>query len=191
MTTFSPRTIWTVAVLVSVTALGITNWNYARSKRLASVQVQRLNKLTKHASTISEVGASLPAWAFGPKPPGSLAPEVSAALAGSGLPPSAMASLSAEPESSGSLATGAAGPVQARTRRGTLVLTSVTLPQLGAFCATWRERQPGWSIAALDVGPETGNANARSQIAATGGDLPLRAVLTLESISLERSGGVR
>ncbi len=187
----STRTIWIAVIGLSAIPLGTTTWQWSRSLRTERRETQRLERLTRHATTITELGKSLPAWASGPRPAGSLAPEVSATLAGTGLPPSVMNSLSADPDSSAGQGSSGTGAIQARTRRGTLVLTSLTLPQLGAFCAAWRERQPGWTISALDVSPEGGNLAAKTSVASTGGDLPLRAVLTLESISLERSGGVR
>ena len=183
----SPRSIWFVAIALSALTLGSTGWSWSRATRLQRVQIERLDRLTRHSKTISDLSTGLPAWALGAKPAGALAPEISATLTGSGLPASAMSSLAADPGTATQPGPAQAS-VQARTRRATLVLASLTLPQLGTFCETWRQRQPAWTIAALDISPELGAPTAKAQ---TGGDLPLRAVLTLETISLERSGGVR
>jgi hypothetical protein len=195
--TFSIRVLWGVVVLVAALALSITGWKWAQAASAERTQVQRLARLTTQANSINELRGKLPEWALAPKPPGTLAPEVSAILSASGLPASAMASLSADPDQGGTgnnqgigAGNGGTGTVQARTRHATLVLGSVTLPQLGTFLQTWRDRQPAWTVATIDVTPELGSP-AMAAKTQTGGDLPLRAVLTMENLSLQRSGGVR
>ena len=70
-------------------------------------------------------------------------------------------------------------------RRATLVLHGLTLPGFGRFLAAWREAEPGWVIATLDLT----QASARSTPA--GGDLPLRAALVLEHLSTAEPAPVR
>ena len=193
MSTLSTRTLWCLVVALSAAVLGIAGWNWMRCSAAERTQTLRLARITSHARTLSELQSQLPAWTFATKPAGTLAPEVSATLAASGLPASAMASLAADPESAG-VGGGGGGRgasnsgIQVRDRHATLVLGSVTLPQLGTFLQNWRQRQPAWTISMVDVSPEPNAAAAKAQ---TGGDLPLHAVLTMQTLTLERSGGVR
>ncbi len=192
---FSIRVLWGVVATVAAVALSITGWKWAQATSAERTQTQRLARLTTQANSINDLRSKLPEWALASKAPGTLAPEVSAILSASGLPASAMASLSADPDqSTGNQGIGmgnvGTATIQARTRRATLVLGSVTLPQLGTFLQTWRDRQPAWTVATIDVSPELGSS-AMATKTQTGGDLPLRAVLTMENLSLQRSGGVR
>ncbi len=180
MTLPTPRTLWLGSALISAVLLFCSAGAWLAARAAQRAQDERLAKLASHARTISDLMDSLPAWATAPRPTGTLAPEVSAALASAGLPASALSSLSAEPESSSS--TSPSTSVQARTRRATLVLGAVTLPQLGTFLDRWHLRQPAWAVSAIDLAPEPGGEKVK---AVTGGDLPLRAVLTLESVFLE------
>jgi hypothetical protein len=166
---------------VSLAALSFGGIAWGRALAREHAQVQRLTRITASATTIREIEDNLPTWTRLPKS-AALAPEVTATLAAAGLPASAMASLSAEPDT-GSLAGPGGGQVQVRARRATLVLASITLPQLGDALGRWRARQPGWTIASIDLAPEAGAIAAKAQ---TGGDLPLRAVVSLETLSLER-----
>lgn len=189
----SPRILWSIVIAIALATLVPITWKWQSAARSERLQTDRLARLTAQATLINELRGKLPEWALAPKVAGMLAPEVGATLAVAGLPPSAMASLSADPEGQGSSGfdgSTSAAPAQARTRRATLVLGGVTLPQLGAFLQQWRDRQPAWTVATIDVGPEQGSAAAAAK-AQTGGDLPLRAVLTLENLSLQRSGSAR
>ena len=127
-------------------------------------------------------------------PPPKLSPAITAALASSGLPAQTLASLS--PESAtrewidSSASGAAASPIAAHIirRRATLVLTPLTLPQLGRFLDTWRKQTAPdaqgsagdpWTVSRIDVEPR------RDGQPTPGADLPLRATLVMESVSLE------
>jgi hypothetical protein len=97
-----------------------------------------------------------------------------------------MSSLSPET----AVADGAGGGRQ----HATLALTSVTLPQVGAFLQAWRAAEPAWIVSSVDLTP----LNTPAPI--PGSDLPLRCVIGLEAVYSEepvnkagaaRSGGAR
>jgi hypothetical protein len=113
-----------------------------------------------------------------------LTPRISAALAAAGLPASALSSLSPEAESPIG-----EGDLKARRTRAVLTLAPVTLPQLGGFLAAWRSREPQWTVSSIELSPQPGNQSPGQSAAAPGGDLPLRAVLGLETLFVDQGGG--
>src|SRR5690606_2866944 len=104
---------------------------------------------------------------------GTLAERTAGALADAGLPGSALQGVSPESQVGGDRSGGVS------RRRATLTLAT-TLPQLGRFLGAWRAREPAWTVTGIDLAPE-----ARGE-AAPGSDLPIRAVLTIESIAFGR-----
>ncbi len=102
-----------------------------------------------------------------------LAARVSAVLAAAGLGQSSLAGLSPESVVQRSDA-GTALRV-----RATLTLQSVTLPEVGRFIAEWRSRHPAWTLTSIDLAPDAG-----AKIT-PGSDLPIRAVLVVESIAFD------
>jgi hypothetical protein len=86
---------------------------------------------------------------------------------------------------------GNVGAGELKRQRATFTLVPITLPQLGAFLDAWRQREPYWTVASIDVGPEPIRQNENGGAAAAGRDLPLRAVLTLEAIYLDEPKGDR
>lgn len=101
-----------------------------------------------------------------------LAARVADVMSASGLPRTALESLSPESER---ITPGASGPSVSR-RSASLTLASVTLPDLGRFLDAWRQREPAWTVTSVDLKP------ARDTSAT--GDLPLRVVLTLERLDI-------
>jgi hypothetical protein len=183
----SIRSAWTLAIALSAMVLIPAAWAWAGAARAERTQSQRLTSISQKVQTIAELRSGLPDWTLTPKAASTLAPQVSSALAAAGLPASAMSCLSAD--SGGNQVTdNRSSSVQARSRRATLQLTGLTLPQLGKFLQVWREREPAWVVSQIDVAPEA--AAQAGNISQTGGDLPLRTTLTLETLTLER-GGVR
>jgi hypothetical protein len=106
-----------------------------------------------------------------------LAARVSAVLAAAGLGQSSLAGLSPQSVVQRSDA-GTALRV-----RATLTLQSVTLPEVGRFIAEWRSRHPAWTLTSIDLAPDAG---AQTNVKITpGSDLPIRAVLVVESIAFD------
>ncbi|HYE02315.1 MAG TPA: hypothetical protein VD963_03665, partial [Phycisphaerales bacterium] len=123
---------------------------------------------------LRELERGLPSWARRSAPIAGLAQRVTSALAATGIDPATLGSLAPEAR-----AAGRAGSAEFVRHQATLNLTGVTLPQVGLFLAAWREREPDWTVVSIDLRP------LPTAAAPPGGDLPLQAVLRLESISLE------
>ncbi|MCC6676321.1 MAG: hypothetical protein IT436_04180 [Phycisphaerales bacterium] len=171
--------LWTVvliAAVITLAGLGRTNSVARHRAQLIVSSLRGLTERVRNYHRLEAQTAALPQRRDGV----SLAEEVAAVLSASGLPPSVLASLS--PDSAQSSGT---GPL-VRLRAG-MTLTRVTLPQLGRFLSEWRRRQgniSGWTVTGIDLSPESG-IDAIAGSSGTGRDLPLRAVMSLESIAAE------
>jgi hypothetical protein len=71
-------------------------------------------------------------------------------------------------------------------RSASVILSNVTLPQVGAFLTAWRQREPRWTVAKIDLSPVQ---PGRNDVSRPGGDSPIRAVLGLEMISVASGDG--
>jgi hypothetical protein len=67
-----------------------------------------------------------------------------------------------------------------------VTLSGVTLPQVGGFLSSWRELEPDWTVANVELSQDISRRPP-----AGGGDLPLRATVALEALYVEEGGGVR
>lgn len=190
---------WVLALVAAVTLLTMLAARMWSAERHARVQLAMLARVASDAQELSrlrtaelarEGGGGRGAPSDSPAP--QLAPAVSGALASCGLPAAALSSLSPESESI-EQAAGAPHAVRMIRARATLVLTPVTLPQLGRFLQAWRERSPRWTVTRLDIEPRFATAGqAAGQAAASpGADLPLRVVIGIESLSLDHQRGTR
>lgn len=185
----------TVAAAALIGVLLVHGPRLAHAGRIAEREVARFQQVSAEARELvalrsahtSRHGSSAAADA----PPPKLSPAITTALASSGLPAQTLASLS--PESATRERIDGAGTLNSPftsliRRRATLVLTPLTLPQLGRFLDTWRKQgapeasgavgEP-WVISRIDVEPR------RDGQPTPGADLPLRATLVMESVSLE------
>lgn len=163
--------LWAVVLCGSLVAVGLSGRLALRARAAAERTLADLHEARSHAEEIVALRASAPAWTASGPPSGGLATRIGAALQAAGLPATALASLSAERDMK------AGSPeLRARRRRATVTLAGVTLPRVGALLAAWREREPGWTVEAVDLVPEPGKAPPH------GGDLPLRATLVLEAM---------
>ncbi|MCC6678649.1 MAG: hypothetical protein IT436_16060 [Phycisphaerales bacterium] len=166
--------LWLAVVAVTSVALTVSGREMMAARNGARTRLIAFQGLTDRVREYDRLQARAERWP--PRPTDtSLAQEVSAAMAAAGLPPSSLANLSPD---TGTDVPGAIGLV--RLRAG-LTLNNITLPQVGRFLSEWRRRQPapapaGWTVTAIDLTPETGGDKR------VGGDLPLRAVLSLEAI---------
>ncbi|MCC6679178.1 MAG: hypothetical protein IT436_18790 [Phycisphaerales bacterium] len=171
--------LWTVVLAAATITLAGLGRSARAAQHRAQLTVTSLRGLTERVREYRRLEAQTAALPQG-RDGTSLAEEVAGVLSASGLPPSALASLS--PDSAQSSGT---GPL-VRLRAG-MTLTKVTLPQLGRFLSEWRRRQAdvgGWTVTDIDLSPESG-VDAIAGSAGTGRDLPLRAVMSLESIAAE------
>ncbi len=163
--------MWFVACISVATILVITGRAALAAHSNASHARIELATVTEQARELVRLRMQTREDVVPQKPAGGLAGRISAALARAGLIPSMMQSLSPEAESP-------AG--RFIKQRATLTLSGLSLPQLGSFLDAWRGSEPDWTISGIDLSPIM-----HSKQEASGTDLPLRAVLTLEGLFKE------
>lgn len=162
--------LWVVTLAASALTLGWSlHRHQAARSHLASAQAH-LMRVRAQVDQLRTLPA--PVAAVDNQPGATLAARIADAMNASALPRGALESLSPESER---VTPGTVGPPISR-RSATLTLASVTLPDLGRFLDTWRQREPAWTVTSLDFKP------ARDTAAT--GDLPLRVVLTLERMDI-------
>jgi hypothetical protein len=163
--------VWCSVVIAVAAMIGLCGAQAHSARRVAGAELMRLDHVSSQANSVASLRASVPAPAGRNTVQGGLAPRVSAALVGAGIPASALSGLS--PEADVPLDRTGNGR---KRRRATLTLASVTLPQVGILLETWRQREPEWTVSSLDLSPQSGAAPSAN------GDLPLRVVVVLESV---------
>jgi hypothetical protein len=168
--------IWPLTLVAASGTVLYSSLRYGAASVAGTEGLRDLDLAQSRAMELVSLRAAAPSWTRRERPSTGLAPRISAALSAAGLPATAMSSLSPEAESQvGEAALGA------RRSRAVLTLAPVTLPQLGAFLAAWRSREPHWTVSSLDLAPLGGTAKE-----SPGGDLPLRAVIGLETLFVDR-----
>ncbi|MFN0132486.1 MAG: hypothetical protein ACKVW3_08170 [Phycisphaerales bacterium] len=167
--------IYIVMFITGVTAVSLAANRAALARTALATARSDLAITTNQANELLRLRAAAPANPVAHRPASGLQPRLASALARCALPAATLASLAPEPESS-------AGP-GLRSQHATLVLTPITLPQLGGFLAAWRAAEPDWTVTSIELAQanlssrDTGNNSN-----ALGGDLPLRAIVQLESV---------
>jgi len=144
------------------------------ARRAADVAHDRLIAATAQARELAALRTMTPRER---RPGSGLASRVSAALTRCGLQASALSSLS--PESA--FAEGGEGGT--KRQRAVLALDGATLPQVGSFLEAWRNAEPEWVVSSVELAPQTGKTVAPPT---PGGDLPLRAVIAVEAVYVEK-----
>jgi hypothetical protein len=168
---------WFSAVSISVGAIGIAARDCTRARSKATTELARLSTVTPQVREIAALRSAAPSWSARAKPGTALAPTAAAAIASSGLPPSALSNVSPEAQT-----TVGDGQFKAVRQRATITLTSVTLPDIGRFLDAWRLAEPDWTIAGVDLSPV---GDTRRMTPTPGSDLPLRAVIIVESMTMQ------
>lgn len=140
----------------------------------ASEARTRLDRVTRDVQALAAIPEAPPAE---PDQADGLTTRLTASIRAAGLPAAALSSVSPEART----VLSAKGGVTATRARATLTLTGLTLPQLGAFLGQWRASSPAWTPVTIDLAPQPGSP-------AVGTDLPLRATIALESISIRGEG---
>jgi hypothetical protein len=153
----------------------------ARSK--AATAQARLREVARDAGVINALRSEVPDAPESDQSRGGLTPRVTTVLQQAGLPANVLASLSPEAES----AIATQGGVRVSRRRATLTLAGVTLPQVGRFLEAWRTSEPAWTPTNIDLSP----VGAGGKPLETGGDLPLRAVIAIETSVALQNGDQR
>lgn len=149
------------AIAVLTTLVPATRAHYALSSERSKLRVvahhaKTVSHLTDHRVTINTADQR------------TLTERVSSVLTESHLRLGVLESLS--PESTTST-----------RRRATLVLSPITLPELGRFLAAWNLLEPSWVVSDIDLVP------IRQRDSTPGSDLPLRATLTATTIRSQES----
>jgi hypothetical protein len=187
-----------ILILLLLPALGVAAVQFIAARAARAESRSALNRLEAtlgQVRTIETLSARTASWAQRGRPSlaqGGLTTAVNEALAAAGVPAAALASLSPAAEMPVTSQADSSGPVAVR-RRASLTLAPISLPQVGRILAAWREAHPDWTISAIDFSPEAPGRREPSP----GSDLPLRVVITLETLfvdssaSLSASGAMR
>jgi hypothetical protein len=182
-----------ILLLLPALAVAAVQLVTARAARDESRRaLSRLEAALSQVRTIETLSARTAEWAHRGRPSlahGGLTTAVNEALASAGLLASSLSSLSPAAEmpialrpaaASGSGEANAPGLAAVR-QRALLTLAPISLPQVGRFLGAWREAHPDWTISAIDFSPEAPGRREPSP----GSDLPLRVVITLETLFVE------
>jgi hypothetical protein len=175
-----------ILILLLLPAMGVAAVQFfaARAARAESRSaMNRLEATLGQVRTIETLNTRTASWAQRGRPSlaqGGLTTAVNEALAAAGVPAAALASLSPAAEMPVTSQAGSSGLVAVR-RRASLTLAPISLPQVGRFLGAWREAHPDWTISAIDFSPEAPGRREPSP----GSDLPLRVVITLETLFVE------
>jgi hypothetical protein len=160
--------------LLAMCSRATTAGQKAASARAELLQVatnlQELSRLTEEVDPHLAIARTQP-----------LSNRLSAAAAQAGLPSSCISAVSPEAESIRKSESGA----RILTRRASVTLGSLTLPQLGKLLDTWRKAEVDWIVTAIDINP------AAVPPPSAGGDLPLAITLTLESVGIADPGAAQ
>ncbi|MDX9911483.1 MAG: hypothetical protein RBS39_06610 [Phycisphaerales bacterium] len=166
------RSVWTLAIVAALVMTWLSAPRALRSQRdlaRARVQLDLAAQDTAEAATITAdldglVPDRNPSTPSEPQR-GSLAERAARALARAGIDPASLVSVTPAP---------IPGTNATTDERATVVLSGVTLPQLGRLLTTWSDAEPGLAFRAIDL------ERGRDEDAAPGQDVPARAVLTIE-----------
>jgi hypothetical protein len=181
-------TLQRILILLLLPAMGVAAAQLfsARAARAESRSaLNRLEATLGQVRTIETLNTRTASWAQRGRPPlarGGLTTAVNEALAAAGVPAASLSSLSPAAEMPVTSQAGSSGLAAVR-QRALLTLAPITLPQVGRFLGAWREAHPDWTISAIDFSPEAPGRREPSP----GSDLPLRVVITLETLFVDSS----
>lgn len=170
------RMVWVLLLVAVAAGLAVAGRGYAVAKGRASLALQRHGMVIRQVRELERARPIADEWRDRKRPASGLATNLGQTLAACGIPPQALVNVAPQPETP---LHGETGGADLRRQRATFMLTPVTLPQLGAFLELWRTREPYWTVASIDVSPETTHGRPP-----TGGDLPLRAAITVDAVYL-------
>lgn len=170
--------MWVGAAAALGIALGTIGPGATRARHDAERAAASLRDAVRHAELIVSLRTRATDAPADDPSRGGLTPRVTAALQQAGLPAGALAGLSPEAEA----VIADQGGVRVARRRATLTLSGVTLPQVGKFLDAWRSAEPVWTPVSIDLSPIGGKPPE------AGGDLPLRAVIAIESTAVRQDG---
>lgn len=166
--------LWLLVLAASTAALWWAASGALASRTQAAAARAELALVAQRVGELERLRVAAPA--LPPAGSSDLARLAASALAAAGRPASTLTSVS--PGGQSAIA-GPGGTTLAVRRQATLTLERLTLPQAGSFLSAWRAAEPAWTVSGLDLAP--GPVDPRT--ASTGGDRPLRVVVTLECLS--------
>lgn len=187
------RAVLVLLLMFGVLLLAIAGYRATRAGAAAAAAERRAQNLVAAAREIDTIRAELPTWAVVASPDAdSLAKRAGQTVASAGLPASSLSSFSTQTESVGSPTPSGA---RIQRRRASIVLSGITLPQLGSFLTAWRSQEPDWMIVTIDITQDGLDSSGRAGRGSAGGaggsggggDLPIRVVLAAESLTLRRA----
>lgn len=170
--------MWFLVVAVSL-AGPIVSWRlFASARTTAQNQVHRLESIDAKTAEIKQLRSQSPVTPSAAQDAAGLTPRLMQSLAAAGIPSSSLASLTPQNETIRT-----PDGKQAVRRRAAVTLAPVRLPDLGTFIDGWRRQNPEAIISSIELSPDSGAS------VSPGGDLPLRVVMTIESVAVDTSGG--
>jgi hypothetical protein len=176
------RLAWLFVLGASAAALVLAWQAYAHAKDRAALELHGGTLLATQLRELERVRPVTNEWQGRKRPASGLATRLGETLTGCGIAASSLANVSPQPEMA---VQGPPGTESLKRQRASFMLVPITLPQLGSFLDAWRTREPHWTVASIDVAPETGKRDERSQVGGAGGDLPLRVVITLDAVYMD------
>lgn len=164
--------IWLCTAIAGGVLVG---WSFERAHAARSVADREAASFHRARQQVERLASmSQPIMPDAGEDQATLAARVASVLAKAGLPRQSLEALSPETRQAISKEDG----VGVARHRATLTLTPITLPELGRFLAAWQRDEPAWTITGLDLSPQ------RQPTDTVGGDLPLRVLVTLETMTV-------
>lgn len=183
---------WIATVGVAVSAIGLSASTFAQARRQGKQSISRLERCRSDAERAQQLRFLLPAClsCTAEVSSGPLGPRLHKVLAGVNLASGVLTNLAPQSGTSTPLRTSAVGDrrEQLVQERVAIKLEPLTLLELGTFLKAWQSTEPCWSISQIDVAPILADRGASP---APGSDLPVRASMTLETLTLKATRGVR
>lgn len=182
-----------VLTVLAAAAVIVQGVRAHRAGREADAALDRLAAARGQIRTILALRADTPEWMRRARPSlmpggaGGLAGAANECIAAAGLPQAVLASLSPSTDAPIMLGPAAAAPGQTglsvHRRRAVMTLAPLTLPQVGRVLDSWRKSHADWVITSIDLSPDPPGRREPEP----GSDLPLRAVLTIETLFVEQA----
>lgn len=181
-----------VLLVLSISMLAVAAFVWHRAEREAIKVETQARSLGAMVDECARLRHRIPGWAIaGASESDSLAKRAGEIAAACGLPSSTLASFTVQAETHGP---SSKSGIRAERRRAAIVLSNITLPQLGGFLAAWNSREPTWTITSIDISADLAGSSRFTQSLpglSTGSDLPLRVVLAADAFSLRSPPGAR
>lgn len=162
------------SAILSIVPFGFSLSSYLAAQNAVTDARNEYVRVSNTYRSVREVEQSTPAFLEDDDSRGSLTQRISTCLQAAGLSTGLLASLSPQASSQVYSQSG----IQVSRRRATLVLTGITLPQLGGFLQVWKSTEKAWSVSSIDLSPSLHKAQDSSV------SLPLRVVLSLQSADI-------